>query len=130
MLWRILLQAVSGVAGFWLADKFVTGVDFSGPLFIIPKSPGDAGQLIGTLVFVGAFWGLLNCFVKPILKAVTFPLRIITLNLFSLVIAMGLAWFTDIISLELVISGLIPLFWTTLILWGISTFLSHWLPDK
>ena len=130
MLWRLLLNVVSGIGGLWLADKFVQGVNFNGPLFIIPKNTAEIGQVLGTLAFVGAFWGFLNFFVKPILKTVTLPLRIITLNLFSLVIAMGLVWLVDILSLELVINGLIPLFWTTLILWALSSFLVAWLPDK
>jgi len=129
-MWRLCLQAVSGILGFWLADKYVKGVDFAGPLIIIPKSETEIGQLFGTLVFIGTLWGLLNFFVKPILKAITLPLRIITLNLFSLVIAMGLVWVIDILSRELTINGIIPLFWTTLILWGISAFLTTWLPDK
>jgi len=39
-------------------------------------------------------------------------------------------WVTDIVSPELTIIGIIPLFLTTLILWGVSTFLSRWLPSK
>ena len=129
-MWRLLIQAVSGISGLWLADRFVKGVDFTGPLFIIPKSEAEIGQIFGTLVFVGAFWGLLNFFVKPLLKIITFPLRLITLNLFSLVIAMGLVWAVDIVFPELIIQGIIPLFWTTLILWVLSTFLTAWLPNK
>ena len=113
-----------------MASKIVHGVAFTGTIFFIPNSETDVDNIFKTLVFIGFFWGILNFFVKPILKLITLPLRIITLNLFSLVIAMGLVWVTDIVSPELTIIGIIPLFLTTLILWGVSTFLSRWLPSK
>jgi len=129
-MWRLFIQIISGIFGFLMASKIVHGVAFTGTIFFIPNSETDVDNIFKTLVFIGFFWGILNFFVKPILKLITLPLRIITLNLFSLVIAMGLVWVTDIVSPELTIIGIIPLFLTTLILWGVSTFLSRWLPSK
>ncbi|MFH0792025.1 MAG: phage holin family protein [bacterium] len=129
-MWRLFIQIISGIFGFLVASKIVHNVAFTGTIFFIPSSEADVDNIFRTLIFIGFFWGILNFFVKPVLKLITLPLRILTLNLFSLVIAMGLVWATDIISPELTIIGIIPLFLTTLILWGISTLLGWWLPQK
>lgn len=129
-MWYLILQIVSGILGLWLADRFVPGVDFTGPFLVFPKQTALFGQFLNSLVFVGGLLGILNCFVKPILNKITFPLRIITFNLFSLVIAMGLVWLVDIFSQELIIKGLKPLFLATLIVWGLNLLLSKWWPEK
>jgi putative membrane protein len=120
MLQPLLLQIVAGILGLFLAQKYVTGVEFTGPLLTLPENLNDFNQLFSTLVFVGAFLGFLNYFIKPLLKTFALPLRIITLNLFSIVIAMFLVWLVATFSTELIIKGLKPLFFTTLIVWGIG----------
>jgi len=127
--WNILLQIVAGILGLFLAQKFVPGVDFTGTLFIVP-SLNDFSQLLDTLVFVGGLLGLLNYFVKPLLKKITLPLRIITFNLFSLIINMFLVWLVDVFSQPLIIQGLKALFFTTLIVWTLNLLLSMLWPDK
>jgi len=122
MLSKLIVQIIIGILGLWLADKFVPGVIFKGPLFLIPGSLAEIVVILRTLVGVGAILGILNFFVKPILNTITLPLRIITLNLFSLVIAMVLVWLVDVFSPELIIQGIKPLFWTTLIIWGLTLF--------
>lgn len=97
---NLVLQLIAGVASLWLADKFVPGVEISGGM--------------QSLLIIGSVLGLINFFIKPPLKTITLPLRIITLGLFGLVINMLIVWAADILFDELVISGLAPLFWTTL----------------
>ena len=130
MLWSIFLRIAAGILGLFLAVKFVPGVTFKGELFLIPRNEEEIHAFFGTLVFIGAFLGILNAIVKPILNKITLPLRIITLNLFSLVIAMAMIWITKIIFPELVIKGLVPLFWTTIIVWGLGFILTKWLPSN
>jgi uncharacterized membrane protein YvlD (DUF360 family) len=128
MLWSVFLQIVAGIAGLFLADKFVSGVNFNGPFFLWPKSADDFHAFFGTMVFVGAFLGLLNGIIKPLLNKITFPLRMITLNLSSLIVAMLMTLATEIIFPELDIKGIVPLFWTTIIVWGLGLILLKWLP--
>lgn len=116
VMWNLISQIIAGIGGIWLAQKFVSGVEFIGPL--------------QTLLTCGAILGLLNFFVKPILKAITLPIRIITLGLFGLVINMIMVWVADIIFLELIISGIVPLFWTSIIIWALSLTLSKWAPGR
>lgn len=108
---KLFLHIVCACLGLFIAAKLVPGVDFFGSYFM--------------LIIVGAILGLANFFIKPILKAISLPVRIITLGLFGLIINMGLVWlvadvlFPDVLE----ISGLMPLFWTTIIIWLLSFFL-------
>jgi putative membrane protein len=110
---QILLSAL----GLWLATLFVPGVEFTG-----------SWQL---LFLAGIILGVLNFFIRPLLnkiavplKIITLPLKIVTLGLSGFVINMLMVWIVDIFFPELIIPGLWPLFWTTLITWGISYILS------
>lgn len=106
---NLIFQIIGGILSFWLAVKFVPGVEFVGE--------------IKYLIFAGALLGLINFFIKPILEIITLPLKILTFGLFGLVINVGLVWLVDIFFPELIIPGLVPLFWTTLIVWLVSFFL-------
>lgn len=106
MFGNILLKIIAGILGIWLATFFVPGVEFTGPW--------------QTLLMAGAFLGLINSFIKPVLKLVTLPLQLITFGLFGIVINMAMIWTVDIFFEELIIKGITPLFWTTLIIWGLG----------
>jgi len=103
MIGKLFFHIISGVLGLFLAAKFVPGVEFMGTYKM--------------LLIIGGVLGLINFFIKPILKKATWPLRILTFGLFSLVINMGLVWLIEILfPRDLEITGLIPLFWTTIII--------------
>ena len=112
LIWNIIATTL----GFWLAVKFIPGVEFTGE--------------IKYLIFAGVFLGLINFFIKPVLKIVTLPLKILTFGLFGLVLNMILVWVVDIFFPELIIDGIIPLFWTTLIIWGVSFSLGIYKPRR
>ena len=119
----LILQIIAGILGIFLATKFVPGVS----LEILPGQSSLFGIEFTAswqiLLLIGFALGLINFFIKPVLKMITLPLRILTFGLFSLVINMGIIWAVDILFPELVISGIIPLFWTTVIIWGVSLLL-------
>jgi len=108
---KLFLHIVSAGLGLFIAAKLVSGVDFFGNYFM--------------LGVVGIIMGLANFFIKPILKAISLPIRIITLGLFGLVINMGMVWLiADVIFSDVLeISGIIPLFWTTIIVWFLNFLL-------
>lgn len=94
-------------------------------LLLVPgvTMPGDLIQVTKTIVLAGIVLGLLNYFLKPIIKLITIPLRLLTLGLFGLVINMAIIWIVDVIfTPEINIIGLWPLFWTGLIIW-VANFL-------
>ena len=98
---KLILYLIAGITSLWLAVKFVPGVDFIGE--------------IKYLIIAGCFLGLINYFIKPIVKIAFLPLRILTLGLFGIIINMVIIWVISLIFPELIINGLIPLFWTSLI---------------
>ena len=115
-MWNLLLRIAGSSAGLWLADKYIQGVQISGDWRM--------------LLIIGAVLGAANFFIKPLLDIITLPLKILTLGLFSLIINMLLVWLVDVAFVELIIQGLIPLFWTTAIIWLINFVLQKWLPNK
>jgi len=127
---RLILQIIAGILGIFLATKFVPGVS----LEVIPGQSSLFGIEFTTswqiLLLIGFALGLINFFIKPVLKMITLPLRILTFGLFSLVINMVMVWTVDILFPELVIQGIIPLFWLSIIIWGVSLLLGLYQPRR
>ncbi len=106
---KLLFHIISGALGIFVAAKIVPGVEFYGTYF--------------SLLIIGVVLGIINFYIKPLLKAISFPIMILTLGLSSLVINLAIIWLIEIIfPRELEIIGLIPLFWTTLIVWILNSF--------
>lgn len=107
---KLLFHIISGILGLYLAARFVPGVEFYGPY--------------KALFLIGVILGLVNFFIKPIIKAITLPLTILTLGLFSLVINMLIVWIVaDVLfPQDLEIHGIVPLFWSTIIIWALNLF--------
>lgn len=110
MIRGLLVKIVSGILSLWIASNFVAGVSFSGNFKI--------------LAFAGIILGLVNFFIKPILGLITLPLKMFLPGLFSLPIDVAIIWLMDIYFVDLVIVGLAPLLWTTLIVWGTNAVFS------
>jgi len=108
---KLVLQIIVAILGIWLATELIDGVEFTGSL--------------KTLCYAGLILGFINFFIKPILNLITLPLRMITFGLFSLVINMGIVWLIEIIFPQLEISGIYPLFWTTITVWALSLIASR-----
>jgi len=126
----LILQIIAGILGIFLATKFVPGVNLE---ILLGQSSLFGIEFTASwqiLLLIGFALGLINFFIKPILKIITLPLRILTFGLFSLVINMLMVWTVDILFPELVISGIIPLFWTTVIIWGVSLLLGLYRPRR
>jgi putative membrane protein len=118
LFWQILIS----ILGIFLATKFVPGVT----LHVIPGQSIYFGINFTKdwqiLIFIGIILGLINFFIKPILNLITLPLRILTLGLFSLILNMLIILILDIIFPEFKILGIVPLFWTTIIILFLNLF--------
>ena len=77
---------------------------------------GSAADLVAAAVV----FGLLNTFLKPILKLLTLPLAVITLRLIWFVVAALMLKLTALIIDSFDINGLVALFWATLIVWAVD----------
>jgi len=120
---RLFWQIVVGILGIYLGTKFVPGVALAIPPEGIIFLGIKLTQEWQVLVLIGIALGLVNFFIKPIFKIATLPLRVLTFGLFGLVINMLMIWLVDIFFPELIIAGLVPLFWLTLIVWVLSFLL-------
>lgn len=126
---KFLSQAVAAGAGLWIAAQLNLGIavqaypdsNFFG--FALTKQ----WQIFLEL---GIILGLLNYFVKPLLKTLALPLEIITLGLFSIVINGALLWFLDLIFDELYIPWFLPLLYAALIIWIINAILQLFFSKK
>ena len=79
-----LLRLIANGAALWVATRLVPGVEYTGGWL----------QLLG----VALVFGFVNAFVAPLTKLLTFPLIILTLGLFSLVINGLMLWLTSALS--------------------------------
>ena len=77
---------------------------------------GSAGDLLAA----AAIFGLLNTFVKPVLKLLTLPLAVITLRLIWFVVAALILALTALLIGSFHIHGIVALFWATLIVWAVN----------
>ena len=79
-----LIRMVISAMGLWIASEFVPGMEITG---------------MGTLVAAAFLLGIVNAVVRPLIVILTFPITIVTLGLFLLVInaaMLGLvAWLLD-----------------------------------
>ena len=118
MLGKLLFHTISACLGLFLATNYVQGVEFTGTYKL--------------LLTIGLALGLVNFFIKPFLKTVALPLRILTFGLFSLVINMFLVWLVADVLFpeEIEITGMVALFWTTIIIWALNFFFGLHSPKR
>lgn len=116
---KLLSQIIAAGAGLFLAVKYVPGV----VLKILPDSNFFGVPLTAQwqiFLVLGIILGLLNYFVKPLLKILALPLELITLGFFNIIISMAMIWIIDMMFAELTVPLIIPLLSTTLIIWAIN----------
>jgi putative membrane protein len=126
---RLLSQIISAGAGLWIANYFISGVSIK----LLHSSSFFGVNLTAEwqiFFILGITLGLINFFIKPIINALTLPIRIITLGLFSILINMGFLWLMDLMFEELSVPWILPLLWTTLIIWGLNLILGFFLNIK
>lgn len=85
----ILIRLLGLAVGLWVTDLVLAGITLS----------EEPLQIVG----VAVIFGLVNAIIKPIVKVLTFPITIITLGLWHLVINAGLFLFVDYLSDSLTI---------------------------
>lgn len=97
----------------WLADAIVLAVAAG---LLTKVTVGDAGDLI----VAAALFGILNTFLKPIVRLITLPLAVLTLGIAWFFVAMLMLWLTQKIVSGFAIDGFWALVWTTIIVWAVD----------
>lgn len=109
MVRRFVAKILVNALAIWAADWLLGGMVVAG---------GWKAYLIAGLVL-----GLLNVFVKPILKILTFPIAFLTLGLFGLVLNGLMLSLAAYLTGSIDFSGLWPLALATLIVTVINVLL-------
>lgn len=94
----------------------------------------STGRRTLSLILVALVFGLVNLFVKPLVKLLSFPLFILTLGLFTLVVNALMLMLTSWLAKQFDLSFHVDGFWTA-VLGGLIISVVSWavnlaLPDK
>lgn len=109
-----LVRWLVNAAALWVATRIIPGVTYVG----------------GWVPFLGValIFGVVNAFIRPVAKLLTFPLIIVTLGIFSLVVNGLMLWLTsalaDALSLGFHVRGFWAAFFGALVVSIVSTLLS------
>ena len=103
---KLLFQFLIAGLGLGLAIKFLPDAEFQGSLEIFLTC-------MSTLA-------LINFLIKPFLKKFFFPVRLLTLGLFNIIINAGILWSIDYLFNELSFASIQSLFFTALILFTLN----------
>jgi putative membrane protein len=95
-----LLRAVIAALGLWIATAWVPGVSIDGPR---------------TLILAGVLLGVVNAIVRPIAIVLTFPMTIVSLGLFLLVINAGMVALVAWMLPGMHVAGFWSAFWSAVI---------------
>jgi putative membrane protein len=97
-----IISILVNAAALWVAVWIVPGLDWN-------------GNEIWKFLLVAVAFSLINTYIKPILRILTFPISILTLGLFLLVINALLLMLTGAISGELNLGFRVVDFWAALL---------------
>src|SRR5438270_808323 len=93
---RIILHVLVNAAALWIAAVFVPGITYKG---------------LGSLLAISLVFGLVNAFIRPILKVLSLPVIVLTLGLFTIVInalmLMLTAWLGRHVGIQFYVSGFV-----------------------
>ncbi len=117
---KFILRWVINAIAIFLAIKFVPGIHLQSGLV--------------SVIWLALIFGLVNAFLRPLLKLLTCPLIVLTLGLFTLLINAFLFWLTGqighLFGIMLTFAGFWPIFWGALVISIVSIVMSLILKDE
>ncbi len=103
---KLAIHIAIGAFSFFIAAELIRGVYIEGGT--------------RTIILAGTVLGLMNFFVRPVLKIISLPLRLLTLGLFTFIINISMVWFVKAMFPEIMIEGIVALLYTTLVVWALE----------
>ena len=104
---RFLIKLIVNAVALWFTTLLVTGVH------VIPFAP-DAGASVITYLLIALIFGFVNTVIGGVLRVVAFPLYVLTLGLFALIVngvlLLLVGWISGFLGFGLVVDS----FW-----WGV-----------
>lgn len=112
---RLALRIVVNAVSLLVAAELIDGIDLA--------------EGIGSILFVAIVFGIVNAVIKPVAKILAFPVTLLTLGLFTVVVnaaMLGLTgWLTDSLDVE----GFWPSVFGAIVVSVVSWVLSVVVPD-
>lgn len=105
-----ILRALITALGLWLATEWVDGIQIDSPW---------------TLVIAGVLLGVANAIVRPLAIILTFPITIVTLGLFLLVVNAAMVGLVAWLLPGFNVAGFWPAFWGALIV-SLTAWVASW----
>jgi len=93
-----LIRLLVNAAALWVATRIVPGVSF------------DSG--VGPFLVVALLFGVINATLRPLTKILTFPLILLTLGIFALVVNGLMLWLLSSLSSSLGLGFHVSGFWS------------------
>lgn len=124
---KFLITAAVNAVALWITTLLLSGVTLEGsvPADSFLADIGTTGQQAVYFLLAGAVLGVVNMFVRPIVKVLSFPFYLLTLGLFFIVVnalmIMLTAWITGHFDFSLMVGS----FWWALVA-GIIVGLVNW----
>lgn len=103
---RFIVQILVNALAIFLADRFLPGFSIGGDIL--------------TLVIAGLVLGLINIFIRPILRLISVPLIIFSLGLFIIIINIIILWLLEYLISDLTITGFWNYFFGVLIISAVN----------
>jgi putative membrane protein len=103
---RFLVRALTAALGLWVADALIDGISFD-----------SAAWLLVTAVVLG----LINAVVRPLAVILTFPITLVTLGLFLLVVNAGMLALAGWMLPGFHVAGFWPAFWGAILVSLVSS---------
>lgn len=123
---RLAMRLVATAAALFVAERLVDGVDMETGL--------PLAQTVINLGLIALIFGLVNTLIRPLIKASTCMINILTLGLFTFVINALMLWLTSAIAqqfdLGFQVNGLGPALLGAIVVSIASLVLGVLVPDK
>ena len=94
----------------FILGTIATAITFAVVSYVLPAI--DYGGDIRGLVIVSIIAGLVNALIKPVVKILSWPINMMTIGLFGLIVNAALllliAWLSDLIGVKFTVGGFPP----------------------
>ena len=122
---RFLVRVLVSAAALGVATAVIPGIELLA---------GSGWSRVGTLLAVAVIFGLINAFLKPLIKVVGCAFYVLTLGLIALVVNGLLLWLTSWVAgklnLPFHVTGFWPAFWGAIIVGLVSWLLNLLIGDR
>jgi putative membrane protein len=114
-MWSILLSGLATALSLLVVDLIVPGVTIT---------------TLTAAAIAAVSVGVVNAFVRPILKTVTMPINVISFGAFSLVVNGLCLWLASLVVPGFYVTGLIGFLVGPLVLSAVNTFIGNYFDKK